>query len=422
MKPARLALLAAAAATAAVAQTPVAAPAPAAAAPAAPASLQDALLKGKPSLNARLRYESVDQIGAVDADALTFRVRAGYTTGVYAGFQAMLEGEAVLPVVKDYYDGTGTNGSKYAAVADPEVYEINQAWLSYTHDKTKLTAGRQRLVLDNARFVGDVAWRQNQQTFDAAVLTNKDLADTTLTYGYLARVNRVFDDRAPQYDWTSDSHIVNASYSGCKYGAVTGYAYLLDFTETADGAKAASSQTYGLSFSGSAKITEDLAALYRLEYAVQRDYASSPLNYQSDYYLGELGAKFLKNYSLSFGYEVLGSDDGRAGSGFKTPLATLHAFNGWADKFLLTPNAGLEDSYLKFAAKLPANFDFLAFYHWFETEETNREIGTELDLQLIYKLNKQLSFTAKTAFYDGETGGVAPGKTDKIWLQADYAY
>lgn len=435
MKPTRLALLAAASAGVAFAQSAATAPAPSAPAapaatppavtakPAAPASFGEALTHGKISANARLRYETVDQDGFADADALTLRIRAGYTTALYKGFQAMVEGEASTPLVKDYYDGTGTNTTPpTAAVADPEIYEINQAWLAYTYEKTKLIAGRQRIVLDNARFIGDVAWRQNQQTFDAAVVQDKSLKNTTLTYAYLEKVNRVFDDSTPQYDWHSDSHVLNASYSGLKFGTFTGYAYLLDFTETEELAKNNSTQTYGLSFAGSAPVTEDIAALYRLEYATQSDYASSSLAYQSDYYIGELGAKVFKNYSLSVGHEVLGSDDGKAGSGFKTPLATLHAFNGWADKFLVTPSAGLKDTYVKTTAELPLNLSFLGFYHWFQTEDTGDDIGTELDLQLVYKLNKQLSFTAKTAFYDGETGGAAPGKTNKFWLQADYAY
>src|SRR5690606_28802578 len=139
------------------------------------------------------------------------------------------------------------------------------------------------------------------------------------------------------------------------------YAYLLDFTETQDGAMANSTQTYGLSFAGSAKLTDDVDALYRFEHATQRDYASSPLDYQADYYLAELGAKFLKNYGISIGYEVLGSDNGVAA--FRTPLATLHAFNGWADRFLVTPADGLEDTYIKATAALPANLTFTGFYH-----------------------------------------------------------
>ncbi len=405
------------------AQASAQAPAATATTPAAPASFQEALLQGKPSLNARLRYESVQQDPFTDAEALTLRLRLGYTTGLFHGFQAMIEGEANVPLVKDYFDGTGTNSDNYAVIADPEIYEINQAWLSYTYEKTKATVGRQRIVLDNARFVGDVAWRQNQQTFDAALIQDRTFDKLTLTYGYLTRINRVFDDRAPQYDWQSDSHLINASYAGLPIGTLTGYAYLLDFSETQDAAARNSTQTYGVSLAGTRKLTDDVNLLYRAEYATQSNYRSSPLSYDSDYYLAELGAQVFKKYSLSLGYEVLGSDDGAPGSGFKTPLATLHAFNGWADRFLITPDAGLRDLYLKATATLPANLSFLGFYHWFTADETGDKYGTELNAQLTYKLNKNLSFTGKVAYFDGD-GEIVSHRADttKYWLQADYSF
>ena len=425
----RLATLALATTCATFAQSAAPAPTPAPAgaeapvAPAPEASFQDALLKGKFSAHARVRYETVDQDGLADADALTARLRAGYTTKAYRGFQAMVEGEANVPLVNDYYDGTGTNSSGYATVTDPEIYEINQVWAAYTHEKTKATLGRQRIVFDNARFIGDVAWRQNQQTFDAAFVQDKTIQDLTLSYGYLTRINRVFDDRAPQYDWSSDSHVAHAAYAGLPFGTLSGYAYLLDFDKASDGATANSTQTYGVSLVGSPKLTDDVSLLYRAEYAGQSDYGASALSYSTDYYVAELGAQVFKKYSLTLGYEVLGSDDGAVG--FKTPLATLHAFNGWADKFLLTPAGGIENLYVKGTATLPANFSFLGFYHWFQAEETGDDYGTELDLQLSYKVNKSVTLLAKAAYYQGDSAAPSAAlraDTNKFWLQAEYVY
>lgn len=398
---------------------PVVAPSP------AEPSLKDALTQGKLSANARVRYETVSQDGLADADALTARLRLGYTTADYKGFQAMVEGEAVMPVTGDSFDGTGVNADGNNTIADPETYQINQAWGSYTYEKTKVTLGRQTIVLDTARFVGDVGFRQNQQTFDAAVVKNSSIENLSLTYGYLSRINRVFDDSSgpggTQYDWSSRSHLLNASYFGLPFGTLTGYGYLLDFDRAADLASTNSSQTYGLSFAGSVTACEDASLLYRVEYATQSDYGSSPLSYRADYYLGELGLKFLKNYTVAFGHEVLGSDDGL--TGFKTPLATLHAYQGFADRFLNTPAAGIEDTYVKVAATLPANFSFLAFYHWFNAHDTSAAYGKELDIQLGYKLNANFSFTAKAAFYEGD-GEIATHAQDttKFWIQGDYAY
>ncbi|CAM2839542.1 alginate export family protein [Rariglobus hedericola] len=390
----------------------------------APASFTESLTHGKVSINARLRYETVDQDGFADADALTARLRLGYTTKAYKGFQAMIEGEAVTPIVKDYFDSTGTNGSNYAAVADPEVYHVNQAWLAYTYEKTKGTLGRQKLILDNARFIGDVGWRQNDQTFDAFVVQDKSFEKTTLTYAYLERINRIFDDSGAQPDWDSNSHVFNASYAGFPIGTLTAYAYLLDFdADSAPAVKTAvrnnSNATYGLSLAGTRPFNKDWKASYRLEYATQSDYGNSALGYNADYYVAELGGAY-KTYTLTAGYEVLGSDNGLVG--FKAPLATMHAFNGWADAFLATPAGGLTDTYLKAGAKAPGPVQLLAGYHFFGTEDAATTLAQEFDALAVYKLNKQLSFTAKFAkFWSDQTGAATADRT-KFWLQADYAY
>lgn len=399
----------------------VAASLPAQTPPAAPASLQDALTQGKVSVNARLRYEYVDQQATNDADALTARLRLGYTTRAYKGFQAMAEAEAVTPIINDYFDNTGANTAGRAVIADPEVYNLNQAWLSYTYGKTKGTLGRQKLVLDNARFVGDVGWRQNDQTFDAFVLQDKSLEKTTLTYAYLDRINRVFDDSGAQPDWDSNSHVLHASHAGLPVGTLTAYAYLLDFNADNGtgngGALAASSQTYGLSLAGAVPFTKDFKLSYRVEYATQSDYAANPVDYDADYYLAELGAAY-KTCLLAVGHEVLGSDDGTAS--FRTPLATLHAHNGWADVFLATPAQGLTDTYLKAGATLPGKVNLLAFYHFFGTEDGPSQIGREFDVMATYKVNQQLGFTAKCAKFWSDEAGYAD--RTKVWLQADYAF
>lgn len=376
-----------------------------------PASFTQALETGKVSLNARLRYESVDQDGVAErADALTLRTRLGYTTAAYQGFQFMVEAENVTAPIDDYADGVVPNPG-YPVVADPEVTEVNQAWVSYTTGKSKGTLGRQRLVLDNARFVGDVAWRQDQQTFDAFVLQDKTIDKLTLTYAYLWEINRIFGD---DLDWDSDSHIVHASSNAFPLGTLTGYAYLLDF-DTPVGARGNSTATYGMSFTGATALTDTIKLTYRAEYATQSDYRSSAFNIRADYYTLELGTAW-KAFSVAAGQEVLGSDNGQ---GFRTPLATLHAFNGWADVFLNTPATGLRNSYAKVSANLPAALQFLGVYHRFEADSGGARFGDEINLQLVRRFNKYLSATAKAAFFDGKPGFA---DRDKFTIQADYAF
>ncbi|MDP2137366.1 MAG: alginate export family protein [Candidatus Didemnitutus sp.] len=379
-----------------------------------PASFTDAIAQGKVSINARLRYEGVQQTGLRDADAHTLRTRLGYTTAAWKGWKFMVEAENVTAVDGDSYSQAGLNpgGAGKAVVADPESTEINQAFAAYTNGKTTVTLGRQRLVLDNARFVGDVGWRQNQQTFDAVSVQDKSFAKTTLTYAYLHQINRIFSDRHAQGDWASDSHVLNAGYTGFAAGTLSAYTYLLDFDNSAPNSTA----TYGASFSGAQKISGDTKVSYRLEGATQSDYGSSTLNYRASYLALEAGL-VLKQGGIALGQERLGSDNN---VGFKTPLATLHAFNGWADQFLGTPAAGLRDTYVKANASLPGGVALLAFYHWYETDRTGVELGTEFNLQASRKFGKFVTATAKYADFSRDS--LSFPNVSKVWLQLEFVY
>lgn len=377
-------------------------------------SFTEAFTLGQPTLNLRLRIEDVQQTGLRDARATTLRTRLGFTTAPFHGWQALLEAENIAALDANAYSQAGLNagGAGRAVVPDPTGTEINQVWLAFNHGPTTVTAGRQRLVLDNARFIGDVGWRQNQQTFDALVLRTTAQAKTTLTYAYLDRINRVFGDRHPQGYWRSASHLFNASSSGLPAGTLTGYAYLLDLR----GAGAANScATYGASFSGENKRPGDWKITYRAELAAQTDYGHSALKYSTHYQLAEAGLAAAPG-ALSLGYEVLGSD---RGVGFKTPLATLHAFNGWADLFTATPAGGLRDTYVKASANLPEKLNLLAFYHWFASDRASPDPGRELDLQLSRKFSPRVSGLVKYAHFQP----TAPAYPDvqKIWVQVEFA-
>lgn len=373
----------------------------------------EAFANGKLSLNLRLRYEDVSQTGLLDGEALTLRARLGFTTAPWQGWKAMLEAEGIAAADGDSYSQAGLNpgGTGHAVIADPEMSEINQAWLAYTFDHTTTTLGRQRLVLDNARFIGDVGWRQNMQTYDAFVVQDKTLPKTTLTYAYLSQINRVFGPDHAQGKWQSDSHLFNASYAGWAAGTLTGYAYLLDFSNSAVNSCA----TYGASFAGGTPLTPDVKLTYRAEVATQSDYRVSPLSYTAGYHLFEAGLA-LKSASLTLGDEVLGSDHN---VGFKTPLATLHAVNGWADLFLTTPAAGLRDTYARVTADLPGKVAFLGSYHQFDTDAGGTDLGNETDLQLSHKFNPQ--FTALVKFADFHRTSLAYPNVQKFWAQVEFA-
>jgi hypothetical protein len=384
--------------------------------PPAPTSpLESAFLNGKFNLNARLRWEYADQSNLRESNAATVRTLFGFTTAAVDGVQGMIQGENVAALNHaDDYNAAGTNpgGAGRTVIGDPPATDLNQAWLSYTFADTTLKAGRQRIVLDTARFVGDVGWRQNMQTFDAATLTAKPLSHVAAFYGYVSRVSRVFGNKAPQPDFNSDSHLVNVAYSGLPCGTLTGYAYLLDFKNS----PANSSDTYGASFAGAEPLTKAFKLTYRAEAATQRGAHNNPLSYTATYALAELGGA-IAPFDFGAGYEVLGSDHGR--KGFATPLATLHAFNGWADLFLTTPAAGLRDSYVSFGAALPGGFPAKIIYHSFRSDFGSHNYGNEWDAVVSHKIGKNWTLLAKYARYDGKPPYF---DTDKVWGQVEFNF
>lgn len=368
-----------------------------------------ALTGGKFSADLRYRYETVDQANALkNARASTLRGRGGYETGAWRGLSAMLEAEAVVAVGDDRYNSTVNGRTDYSVVADPEDAEINQAWLRYSGlPATRLTYGRQRIALDNQRFVGAVGWRQNEQTFDALTAVNESLPHTRLSAGYIYNVNRVFSDKSPVGDFDSSSAILNANYRGFAAGELSGYGYLLDFSNAA----ASSSRTWGLRFRGATDLRQALKALYTAEYATQRDWGDNPRSYRVDYYFLE-GGLALGALEVKLGHEALGSD---GTSAFQTPLATLHAFNGWADLFLATPATGLRDTHLK-AGWTVGGVRLDAIYHDFRADRGGARYGTEWDFQALLPFRQRYAAGIKYAAYDAKSFSV---DTEKLWLWAE---
>lgn len=376
-------------------------------------SLTEAITGGKVSLDARYRLETVDQDNIrKEATASTVRLRLGYETGEFHGFSGFVEAEHLTALGGEAYNSTANGKAQYPVVADPEFTEMNQAYLAYTGlPSTKLKWGRQRLTLDNHRFIGNVGWRQNEQTFDAFTVVNQSLPSTTITAGYIYNVNRVFSEesRTQLADFEMSSPILNVSYKGWSAGELTGYAYLLDFDELPGN----SAKTYGLRFNGS-KPFGNVKALYTAEYATQSDYQDNPADFRNTYYLLEGGAA-VNGLTFKLGRELLGSDrtDTGARRGFQTPLATLHAFNGWVDQFLTTPADGLKDTYASVGASV-FGVNLLAVYHDFRTDAGSDRLGKEWDVMATKAIGKNYAIGAKYGTFDTKSRNFVD--TDKFWL------
>lgn len=375
----------------------------------------DALTKGDAYADLRYRLEQVDQESrAEDAMASTLRTRVGYKTGNYKGFAAQLEVENVSRLGGGtYFDGVNGNSATHPTILDADTTEVNQAFISYTNDKLKTTAivGRQAVNLDNQRFIGSVGFRQNDQTYDAAVLVNNSIEDVLAIYGYVKNVQRPHGDDHPAGSLDTETHLFNVAYTGLDFGKLTAYGYFLDIDDVAS----LSTRTLGLRFAGDTMLTDSVKALYEVEYAQQREFGANTASFSEDYMHVSPGVSY-NGLTVKAGFEKLA---GNGTNAFATPLATGHKFNGWADQFLATPANGLEDSYVSVAYKVPGDnmitkdVSVVAAYHEFEANTGGATYGNELDLKVAKKLNDNFSASVKFANYDADQFG---SDTQKLWV------
>jgi hypothetical protein len=381
-----------------------------------------------PSLDLRYRYEHVEQDGlARDADAHTLRARVGYLTPQWHGWSALGEIDGVAHLGSDRFNDTRNGERAYPVVADPDGAAINQALVRWAFGGGSATFGRQRINLGNQRFVGGVGWRQNEQTYDAVRLQLAPLDRLTFDYTVIGRIHTVFgpDDgrfatRANPAKIGGRSHLLQAGLRIAPALSATAYHYRLDLDGIAVSATAPlgtlSSHTTGLRLEGASG-----AWRYAAEIARQRDLGDNPWDLDSRYALGELGYQW-RGTMFKAGYESLGGGDGSGNRAFQTPLATKHAFQGWADVFLTTPAAGVVDRYV--GATVPLGGGSLqAWYHDFSPERGGGDYGNEVDLSYAHAIPgvKGLNGLLKLARYRSDDA-TRTADTDKLWVQVQYTY
>jgi hypothetical protein len=369
-------------------------------------SAAEAENKGKLYGDFRLRYESVEQNNALqDADALTLRSRLGYKTASVNGFSALIEGEVSSEIIDDFsVPPAGVRSGQFSVIADPETEEIDQAYIQYAANGVTAKAGRQVITLDGHRFVGHVGWRQDRQTFDALSINYKATNAIDLHASYIDKRNRIF---AEESDIDSKDVLLNAAFK-TPVGKIVSYAYLLEVDNNTDN----SLDTLGVSLTGKKKLN-DMSLLYIAEFATQ----DNNDQFDTDYLFVE-GGIGISGITAKLGYEILGSDNGQ--KGFATPLATLHKFNGWADTFLATPNAGLEDLNISVSGKLLGG-KWLASYHDYSADVAMSgadDLGDEMNLSYVRKFGKSISAGVKLANYSAGNAVFSKVDTDKFWLWA----
>ncbi len=384
-------------------------------------SLDVLLDEGKVTLDFRYRYEFVDQEGFdKNANASTLRTRLGFESGAWRGWGFNIEVNDVRHVLSNNFDaGGGTTPDRsgiYPVVADPKGTRLNQGYISYTGlDDWGFRVGRQRINLDNERFIGSVGWRQTEQVFDSGTVAwGTDKADVSLTY--VQWVRRIFGEESAAGKHRQDGTVLLRGSYKLPIGNLVGYYYRIENEDAAS----FSSGTIGARLAGKPTINDDWSLRYEVEYANQKDVGNNPASYSADY-VHLVAAAVVGIFDFGVGWELLSGDDNTVlNEAFRTPLATLHRWNGWADQFLTTPADGLSDTHFTFKMT-PGRFIVDARYHIFDADAGSDKYGTELDLRVGYKFTDRFRGDLYFADFNGKDNpGIRNDFADvtKFWVQA----
>lgn len=136
-------------------------------------------------------------------------------------------------------------------------------------------------------------------------------------------------------------------------------------------------------------------------------------------------------YNKKFKGAIYGAGFEYLEENFKTPFATVHAFNGFADGFILQRIGvtklngfeGLGNLYLSYVRPdLPWDLKFLGFAHYFVDDGLSDAYGWELDAALVKRFNEELTATLKTAFFFEDDGPGNYGDISQVSFQFDYSF
>ena len=366
-----------------------------------------------PLIDVRLRYEFADIDGLDPAHGLTIRERIGFKTKAWNGFSVLAEGEFTQSAIDDYHGGApGVDpfDPRNSVIADPDNEELNQAYLQYAGFDTTVKLGRQRIIYDNAAFIGNVGWRQNEQTYDAISLMNTSVPGLTLNYAYIDQVNRIFGEDATGIfeNAPAEIHLLNASYAGIKGLTLGGYMYLMEFEDA--GSTGWDNDTFGVSAKGS------LAGLALYGELAYQDKAG-PLNNEEGLYAHVTATKTFGAQTLTFGIEHLDA-------GVQTPLATLHAFNGYADatdaRRLAGTHGGLTDTYASYMVPIFCGIKWTNAVHLFGDNAIGNDLGFGFDSVLAKKFDDHFTAIAKLGYFD--TSDALYKSTTRASVELNYTF
>lgn len=288
---------------------------------------------------------------------------------------------------------------------------FHQAWGEYFFNENfSIKLGRQEIAYDDQRMFGSVGWAQQARSHDAMLLKFKTGEKGKLHVGIALNANgeTLFDEAYAvnqyknfQYAWyhTNIGDATGLSFLALNNGIE--YNTYLD-----DDRKIAYSQTLGGRFTYKKnRFNADAATYFQMGDMPGGD---DKVDLSAYYFTANAKFKITDHFTAGAGFEYLSGNDMNSSSSkdnaFKPFYGTNHKFNGWMDYFYVgshMKSVGLTDINIpviykkdKFSAVLIPHFFSAAgnVYNTMEGDNASAYLGTEIDLNLGYKLYKSVMF------------------------------
>jgi len=395
--------------------------------------LFNALKSGTPGVQLRLGYEmsDLDNNSSRTANSVTLRTRLSYRTGELELPYVKASGFLQFHNLSAFLDHYSPEKLTYDTVADPDGNRIQQAYLDLKAFDTTLRIGRQEIIMDDHRLIGNIDWRQNGQSFNGVSLTNKSIQDFEFFASYITKINTILLKEVPLDDM--GLILGHIKYTGIKDTTISVYDYLLD--SRGDTKNDRDIGTLGARVTGDVHLTDKLHLPYAVNYSHQHGYRNGR-NYGGYMVNSYVGLEF-HEVEFGGGYNRISGQKGER-KAFDTLFSTAHKFNGWSDQFLATNGGnlvnGLEDIYFQIKAKCtPGKTKFVLRYHIFDTANNyttsgmsgySGTYGNEFDALIKTKLRKDLSLLFKYASYfaSNGTGNPKPRDENVFWTRLEYRF
>jgi hypothetical protein len=287
---------------------------------------------------------------------------------------------------------------------------IYEAWAALKlTDNWKLKVGRQEIIFDDQRLMGNLDWAQTGRTFDA--LTTQYQKDN-----YKLQAGGAFNQ-------LTDQNYFGGNYSKDNFKALVfihpelktkkgsvAFTFLSDAFQASDVAP----KLYWRFTQGfyTTKTFDKLSVTAHTYYQAGKDVVNSNISA----YLAslKLGYVFTKQISAAIGGDIVSGTNATTTKdySFNTLYGTNHKFYGWMDYYTAFPsdtrNFGLNDYYASVNYTANKQWSFSATGHLFTTNKTpevagdvhyKKDLGQEVDLGLNYKINEFVKLDGGYSFY-----------------------